>query len=289
MPGRLVVTGLGIQLGRHVTWETRAEIERADRVLYLVADPVVGEWVRRLNPRAESLADCYVEGQSRAIAYDAMVERMLSPARDGLGVCAAFYGHPGVFVFPSHEAIRIARSEGLEARMLPAVSAEDCLFADLGIDPARSGCQSYEATDFLVNERRIDPRSSLILWQAGLVGRIESRLEGFADNRRGLSVLRDVLISQYSSEHEVVIYEASSHVVIPPAIRAVPLSRLVEAEVGPMSTIYVPPLASTISQRMLDRLGLDRAALRVAPPCWEGTRPSPRPVSAAPAAAGTMR
>jgi len=31
--------------------------------------------------------------------------------------------------------------------MLPGISAEDCLVADLGIDPASSGCQSYEAND----------------------------------------------------------------------------------------------------------------------------------------------
>jgi hypothetical protein len=35
--------------------------------------------------------------------------------------------------------------------MLPAISAEDCLFADLGVDPADHGCPSYEATDFLVH------------------------------------------------------------------------------------------------------------------------------------------
>jgi hypothetical protein len=37
--------------------------------------------------------------------------------------------------------------------MLPGISAEDCLFADLGIDPGIYGCQSYEATDFLANGR----------------------------------------------------------------------------------------------------------------------------------------
>ncbi|MFZ1023234.1 MAG: SAM-dependent methyltransferase, partial [Thermoplasmata archaeon] len=219
---------------------------------------------------AESLADCYREGQSRARAYEAMVERMLSPVRSGLKVCVAFYGHPGVFVYPSHEAIRIARSEGYEARMLPGISAEDCLFADLGIDPGRSGCQSYEATDFLVNERRIDPRSSLILWQVGLVGRVESLLDGLGDNRQGLSILRDVLVSYYSPEHDAVIYEASPYVVLDSSIRTVPLGRLLEAELSSASTLFVPPLPSRVNESMLQRLGIDRSNLPVASGCWEG-------------------
>ena len=37
-----------------------------------------------------------------------MVERILAPVRAGKQVVAAFYGHPGVFVQPSHEAIRRA-------------------------------------------------------------------------------------------------------------------------------------------------------------------------------------
>jgi len=34
--------------------------------------------------------------------------------------------------------------------MLPAISSEDCLYADLGVDPATTGNASYDATDFLL-------------------------------------------------------------------------------------------------------------------------------------------
>jgi len=56
-----------------------------------------------------------------------MVERILKNVKDGFKVCVVFYGHPGVFVQPSHEAIRIARLEGFSARMLPGISAEELL------------------------------------------------------------------------------------------------------------------------------------------------------------------
>ena len=34
--------------------------------------------------------------------------------------------------------------------MLPGISAEDCLLADLGVDSAHNGLQSLEATDLLI-------------------------------------------------------------------------------------------------------------------------------------------
>ena len=99
-----------------------------------------------------------------------MAEAILEPVRAGKRVCAAFYGHPGVFVLPSHEAIARARAEGFDATMLPGVSAEDCLVADLGVDPARNGLQSYEAGDFLRRRPAIEPTTALVLWQIGVVG-----------------------------------------------------------------------------------------------------------------------
>lgn len=41
-----------------------------------------------------------------------MIERILQSVRSGGMTCAIFYGHPGVFVYPAHEAIRRARAEG---------------------------------------------------------------------------------------------------------------------------------------------------------------------------------
>jgi uncharacterized protein YabN with tetrapyrrole methylase and pyrophosphatase domain len=124
-----------------VTPESASAIERADEVLYLVTQPLTAQWIERANPRSRSLHGLYESGKPRRETYAEMVDELLAPVRAGLGVCAAFYGHPGVFVNPGHEAIRRARAEGYRARMLPAVSALDCLVADLGIDPAATGPQ----------------------------------------------------------------------------------------------------------------------------------------------------
>ena len=171
-PGSLVVVGTGIGFAR-ITLEARAAIAAAEDVLYLVPDAVSDAALLELSPQARSLAGLYEEGVSRRVAYEHMVEAILTPVRAGRRVCAAFYGHPGVFVLPSHEAIRRARAEGFAAEMLPGVSAEDCLVADLGVDPAASGWQSYEATKFLERRPAVETGAALVLWQIGVVGSAE--------------------------------------------------------------------------------------------------------------------
>jgi uncharacterized protein YabN with tetrapyrrole methylase and pyrophosphatase domain len=252
--GSLTVVGTGIQFGTQMTPEARAVIKHADVVLSLVAEPVMQAAIERLNPETRSLQEHYVVGESRAAAYEAMIADILSHVRKGLDVCAAFYGHPGVFVAPSHEAVRRARDEGFRARMLPGISAEDCLFADLGVDPARVGCQAYECTDFLVHHRRVDITAALVLWQLGTVGNAAAAEEAMP---RGLGVLVEVLLELYPAEHEVVVYEASPYPGFDPLIRRVPLAELSPRDVTAMSTLYVPPAEpAELDPAMLDRLGL---------------------------------
>jgi uncharacterized protein YabN with tetrapyrrole methylase and pyrophosphatase domain len=236
--GSLTVVGTGIQLGTQLTAEARSCLEAADEVLYLVADPPVVSLVERLNPRARSLHTHYEPGASRKRTYAAITEEILERVRAGADVCVAFYGHPGVFVDPSHKAISRARAEGYAARMLPAVSAEDCLFADLGVDPGRSGCQSYEATDFVLRRRQIDASAALILWQVGVVGNLAYAPEGDTSH---VHVLVELLQAQYPSDHGTVLYEASLYPGCDPVIQHVSLSELAQAEISPMATLYVPP------------------------------------------------
>jgi hypothetical protein len=183
-----------------------------------------------------------------------MAEYIVSFVRRGLRVCAVFYGHPGVFVFPSHEAVIRARHEGFPARMLPGISAEDCLFADLGVDPGRRGCRTFEATDFLVRRRQPDVTVPLILWQAGAVGRTDYPRDG---NRANLAVLAEVLTTQYGPGHEVVLYQAAAGPGGDPVIEFVRLDQLVQVPVLLTFTLYLPPGAEApVDRQMAARLGL---------------------------------
>ena len=237
--GSLTIVGTGIKAIGQVTLEARAHIAQADKVLYLLADPLTVAWVRELNSSAEDLHPFYQPGRDRLTTYFLMTDRILECLHSGIDVCVVFYGHPGVFAFPAHEALLRARREGYRAQMLPAVSAEDCLFADLGVDPGRAGCQSYEATDFLVHRRAIDTTCGLVLWQISVVGQIYHGPGGPA----GLTVLADTLIQKYGPAHQVIVYEASHYPICNPVIRRVQLSDLGTTELTPISTLYVPPVA----------------------------------------------
>lgn len=254
--GSLTVVGTGIDLGGHLTPQARAAYAQADEALYLVGDPATMSWLERLNPRSRSLHILYEGGKARRETYEAMVEEILAPVRAGRRVCAAFYGHPGVFVYPGNEAIRRARREGFDARMLPGVSAIDCLFADLGLDPARSGCQIYHATDFIANRCRPDTSAMLILLQISVIGQL-----GYVEQPdwSRLPVLVDYLCELYPPDHEVIGYEAPPFPILEPVIARVPLSRLANAELTPAMTLVVPPATEpTADPTMLDRLGLPR-------------------------------
>jgi uncharacterized protein YabN with tetrapyrrole methylase and pyrophosphatase domain len=241
-PGSLTIVGTGIRVAGHMTLEALAFIELAEKVLYLVTEPVMERWVQQRNPTAESLSDCYAVGKPRHVTYKDMVQRMLFYVRQGLRVTAAFYGHPGLFVDPTHSAVRLARREGYKAILLPAVSAEDCLFADLRLDPGDRGCQSYEATDFLNRLPRFDPRCPLILWQVTVIG--EDSI-AYSPNREGLQELVLALERSYAPSHEVVIYHASVYPICEPVIRRLPLRRVASTHLPMMATLYVPPQRSS--------------------------------------------
>lgn len=254
--GTLTVVGTGYLVGGHATIETQACLKQAEKLFYVVSEQAMRVWLESLNRTAESLEDSYAPGKPRYESYREMVERILGAVRAGRQVVAAFYGHPGVFVYPSHEAIRRARGEGFSAQMLPGISAEDCLFADVGIDPAEHGCQSFEATDFLIHRRKFDPTSHLVLWQAGAIG-VQDYQNREVWSREGVRVLAEVLRKTYPAKHPVVIYEASQYPVCRPRIERVALGRLARSRVTVISTLYVAPRAKArADKKMMARLGL---------------------------------
>lgn len=255
--GSLVVVGTGIKVADHTTPEALQAMREAEKLFYLVADEIGETWVRKLNSTAESLKDAYRVGRPRRASYREMTERILASVRDGLGVCAAFYGHPGVFVRPSHDAIRRARREGFRARMLPGISAEDCLFADLGVNPATAGCQSFEATDFLAARRRFDPSSALILWQVGVLGEPSVRA-GMTCRPERLAILAGRLRRFYPPRHRLILYEASPFAICEPAITRTTLAQLPQLSVPPMVTLYVPPRPSRLRDPRVKRWMTDR-------------------------------
>jgi precorrin-6B methylase 1 len=265
--GSLACVGLGMMLGAHLSPRSRSHIEQADVVFALVSDPLVELWVQEMRPDARSLQPYYREGKVRLDSYREMVEAMLVEVRAGHRVCGVFYGHPGVFALVPHRAIERARAEGFDALMEPGISAEDCLYADLGIDPGTYGCAHFEASQFMFYQRRIDPSAYLVLWQIGIAGdRSLSRFATGADYRR---LLVELLAPDYPASHEVIAYEAATLPISAPRMERMPLAGIVEADLRLQTTLVIPPARPMQrNQGMLDRLAaVDRqiAASSVVP------------------------
>jgi len=237
--GSLVCVGIGITLGAHISPVARSHIQNADVVFTGVSDGVVELWLQEMHTDVRSLQSLYGEGVPRMDTYRQMVETLLAEVRLGKRVCGVFYGHPGVFAWAPHKAIAQARQEGYPAHMEPGISSEDCLYADVGIDPGSVGCQHYEASQFMVYRRRIDPSAWLVLWQIGLAGDRSSRR--FGTGPAYLQLLVEVLARDYPLDHQVILYQAATLPIQTPRIERLALSDLPGASTGMGDTLAIPP------------------------------------------------
>ena len=251
--GRLSIVGSGIQMGRDLTARARSEIESADRV-YCTADAFGLAMIRTIRPDTINLSRHYADGKDRRKTYRDMVDELLTAVRSGLKVCAVYYGHPGVFADAPHDAIRQARAEGLDASMQPGVSADACLFADLGLDPGSTGAQCYEATHFLVHHRVLDPAAIVVLWQIGLCGDLTATRYDTTPQRLGMLV--DKLLRWYEPDTGIVLYEAAQLPIQQPRIEQLTLGQLPQARFTEITTLVIPPArAPERDSRMVEWLG----------------------------------
>ena len=235
---RLVIVGCGIQFARHVGERTLSEIRQAE-VVFCLADPFALGMIRGLRPDAIDLSVHYAEGKDRRETYRDMETAIMQALADGKQVCAVFYGHPGVFADVPHRVMRHARAMGIDARMEPGISAEACLYADLGLDPGHRGVQSMEATHLLVYNRVLDPAGLVLLWQVTLTGDLNcTRTKA---DPHALQALVDKLLTWYPAEHEVILYEAAHVPIQSPRADRLRLCDLPTAQYREYTTLVIPP------------------------------------------------
>lgn len=260
LPGRLICVGTGIQLGQ-ISVLSQSYIEIADVVFSLVTDGFAQRWLASLNDNVQSLQPFYAkvgELKNRRETYKQMVDEILTQVRYGKLVVCAFYGHPGVFASVGHRAIKLARDEGFETKMLPGISAEASLWADLGIDPASVGHQSFEATQFLLYNHFPNTRSHLLLWQIALAG--EHTLTHLSTTQEKLEILVAHLNQWYSLEHSVIVYEAATLPFQQPRIESITLAQLPYIQLNAISTLMIPPAeALSLNHQILAQLGITEA------------------------------
>ncbi len=250
--GSIVVVGPGIMLGAHLPPRSRNYIEKAD-IVFSCCPPIINRWLETLNPNFNSLLDLYGEGKVRSQTYQEMVDAMMAAVRDGLKVVAVYYGHPGVFAWSPHKVIEVAKSEGYAAHMEPGISADACLYADMGIDPGQFGCQSFEASAFMFYRPRYEPASYLILWQPALAGELSITTQH--SNAAQRQVLVELLLEDYPSGHQIAIYEAPFLPLDKPRIDWFALEDFANQRLTMNSTLVIPPAKKMqVDKTVLEKL-----------------------------------
>ncbi|REL29998.1 SAM-dependent methyltransferase [Thalassotalea euphylliae] len=247
MSGSLVCVGVGITLGAHISPISRSHIEQADKVYLLMSDGFVESWVSSMNNNCQSLQPFYDEGKSRHSTYQEMTNELVSAAQSGLKVVAAFYGHPGVFSCVAHKAIAALQKRDIPAKMLAGISAEDCLYADLGIDPGKTGCIHYEASQFMLYQRAVDTAAHMVLWQVGIAGDVS--VSKYSTGDEYAQVLVDLLLKHYPADHQVILYEANTLPTEKVRRDKVKLSFLAKAKLNMQTTLVIPPSTDLIPNK----------------------------------------
>ncbi|HAT2098229.1 TPA: methylase [Legionella pneumophila] len=249
---KLIVCGSGIKSISHITEETKRIIRQSDKVLYLVNEPNLKEWIKREAKETESLESLYFNAHKRVDAYSQITNHIMNEYNTGKVLCVLFYGHPTIFADPALKAVRKINASNGNAVIIPGISTLDCLFSDLQIDPGDHGCFTIDATELLIYERTVDVHAHVILWQLANLGMHNVK------QTSKLNVLSDYLRSFYKHDYSVCIYEAALIPMQKPRIEWIRLEELNDSLISHLSTLYIPPITQKIlSQKYLNLLDID--------------------------------
>jgi uncharacterized protein YabN with tetrapyrrole methylase and pyrophosphatase domain len=239
---RIYIVGLGLRID-HLTGETDQALRESSHVYYVSHIPGIRQLLLdRCSHITDLAASCYAEGQSTYSAYRDMAATVINAALSlSEPVAFALYGHPLVLAQPSQLILTLATQLSLPTKVLPAISAMDCLFADLGVDPGSRGLQMHEATELLIYQRPILPDMATIIWQ---VGSLETALYTVRRSRpERLTRLKDFLLRFFPPDHDVFSVASAVEPNTSPDIRRFRITEL--AEYAPAfhygTTLYIPP------------------------------------------------
>lgn len=222
----LVVVGTGLFPAEHLTVEARAWLERADHVVHAHHDPDMIQWLIDLNPHIQALpGNISIPGMSIGFIIELLAT--------GKSVCLALPGHPAVYQSTGRSLVAAAREAGYRAWLTPAVTAEDCLFANLGVDPGRNGGQSFTATYLLLYQPVFDPTAALFLWGLDQIGQLS--------HPAGLSLLQEFLERNYTGQHPLTLYTPPGSVGQAATMQTFSLTTLDQQYPRSDTLLYVPP------------------------------------------------
>jgi precorrin-2 methylase len=172
---QLSLIGVGFREGE-VTIRALAALRRATKIYYY-HESSGPAWLKRLFPDAVDIFSA-TQGDpaERRHRYENTVELLLSEARAGHTVAAAFYGSAAHYACISHMAVQRAREQGLNVQIVPGISSYETLICDLAGHPVAGkavncrGVCVVTAREYLCDPARFPTFVPLVLLMVGHVG-----------------------------------------------------------------------------------------------------------------------
>lgn len=208
--------------------------------MYLVNEPITKQWIEQYSKLSESLDSIYFSENDRQISYDKIRDKILAELETYNFITVVLYGHPTVFADPGLQSIIAAQKKSIETIILPGISIENCLYADLKVDPGQFGCFHVEATELLLYDKIIEPTAHLCIWQPGMIGNRSVPNSNQKSNH--LKLLKLKLKKYYPDDHIAILYEAPMYPGVEPRIHKFSLSDIEAQSIGTLATLYIPPL-----------------------------------------------
>lgn len=263
-PYEIYVLGLGIFSYLQVTKETEDALRACHKVYCLHPDRYVLDYLVTFNLEVVDLSPLYEVRKSRLPVYEAMADRVIEAARERPPVALALYGHPSMLVAPSRMIRNKAPQLGMRVKVLPGISAFDCLMVDLNFDPGVQGLVMYEANYALLYQPTLDSTVPCLLWQAGAV---ETGLFAPWTSRPERFVrLKNYLLRSYPAAHRVALATSAMNPLVDPEILWVAIQDIpdMHANFTGLTTLFIPPASKPlIRDHALARLLDDPAHLNV--------------------------
>lgn len=278
----IYIVGLGIVHVQHITREVDEVLCRSNEILYVEVGDEIDAYLQSRCPKVTNLHKAaYVEGVERLKAYDIMSAMVLDAALNHPPVTLALYGHPLVFAYPPFQILQAASLLGLCVRILPGISAMDCLFVDLKLDPSTQGLQVYEATDLVLRRRPLQRDVPCLIWQ---IGALESPFYSAARSKpERFSRFKDHLLQYYPAEHKAVAVFSSTMSGVESNLLACTIGEVgsQSARIHQGMTLYIPPTETrpVKDEELLTQIGTPAHTARISYPILDRAAPEAQSAS----------
>jgi precorrin-3B methylase len=239
----IYIVGLGIVNIDQITREAEACIKKSKQVFYIEKGIGIDEFLTQLCPNVTNLSTEYVINGDRLKTYHTMAAKVLEAALNNPPVTFALYGHPTIFAYPPFLVYEAAKELDLKVKVMPGISAMDCIFSELMIDPATNGIQMFEATDLLIRQRPLQTDVPVLLWQ---IGAVETALYSRSVSKpKRFERIKNYLLKFYPGEHLVQSIYCSNYPLMASTILKFKIADIenYSKQLHAGHTLYIPALA----------------------------------------------